>query len=134
MENIIKTEEEKLGQLIYPVGFWRTKAKYIKAVCLELRDKYGGNIPGSVKESCKLRGVGPKMVHLAMSAAWGEQEGIGVDSHVHRICARLAWTPDCVELCGDCGTESVRRHERKGDSCPSLISSSRGGRRWLSPT
>lgn len=36
-------------------------------------------------------GVGPKMAHLVMKSAWGEVSGIGVDTHVHRICNRLGW-------------------------------------------
>ncbi len=37
-------------------------------------------------------GVGPKMAYLCMSSAWGECVGIGVDTHVHRIAARMGWT------------------------------------------
>jgi len=97
VENIINTSEETLGKLIYPVGFWRSKAKYIKEVCLVLRDKYNGDIPPTVKELCQLKGVGPKMAHLTMNVAWGVQSGIGVDTHVHRISDRLGWTTDCLD-------------------------------------
>jgi len=97
IENIMATSEDRLGELIYPVGFWRMKAKYLKAVCPVLKEKYGGDIPDNVKDLCKLKGVGPKMAHLAMNVAWGQQSGIGVDTHVHRICGRLGWTKDCVD-------------------------------------
>lgn len=40
---------------------------------------------------CELPGVGPKMAHICMQIAWGEVSGIGVDTHVHRICNRLKW-------------------------------------------
>ncbi|PIK45854.1 putative endonuclease III-like protein 1 [Apostichopus japonicus] len=59
--SILQTSDKKLGDLIYPVGFW------------------------------KLPGVGPKMAHIVMDVAWGELTGIGVDTHVHRICNRLKW-------------------------------------------
>jgi len=92
VQNIIDTSEEKLGQLIYPVGFWKSKAKFIKEVCPVLRDNYDSDIPRTVKELCKLKGVGPKMAHICMSSAWHESSGIGVDTHVHRISGRLGWT------------------------------------------
>nr|ALS04484.1 endonuclease III-like protein 1 [Acartia pacifica] len=92
VQNIIDTTEAKVGELIYPVGFWKTKAKFIKEVCLALRDKYDCDIPRNVPELCKLKGVGPKMAHICMSSAWNEPSGIGVDTHVHRISGRLGWT------------------------------------------
>lgn len=42
-----------------------------------LREQYNGDIPNSVKELCKLPGVGPKMAHICMKTAWGEVTGIG---------------------------------------------------------
>merc|ERR1712173_490746 len=57
-----------------------------------LRDEYGGDIPRTVKEMCKLPGMGKKMSFLCVAHAWGEAEGIGVDVHVHRICDLLGWT------------------------------------------
>ena len=49
------------------------------------QDNYDCDIPRTVKDLCKLKGVGPKMAHICMSSAWGEPSGIGVDTHVHRI-------------------------------------------------
>mmetsp|Transcript_31607 Transcript_31607/g.55578 ORF Transcript_31607/g.55578 Transcript_31607/m.55578 type:complete len:235 (-) Transcript_31607:195-899(-) len=56
-----------------------------------LRRDYAGDIPKTVQEMCKLPGVGPKMAYLCMQSAWGENAGIGVDVHVHRIVNRLGW-------------------------------------------
>jgi endonuclease-3 len=56
VDNILKTSDEKLGQLIYPVGFWRTKVKYIKGACLVLKNEYDGDIPRTVEDLCKLKG------------------------------------------------------------------------------
>ena len=84
VKNILKTERETLEKLIYPVGFWRNKAKYIQQACQILHDEYSDDIPDSVESLCKLPGVGPKMAHLTMNIAWGRQSGIGVDTHVHR--------------------------------------------------
>ena len=84
IDNILATSDEKLGELIYPVGFWKRKVVYIKETCQILKDKFDGDIPNTVEELCKLKGVGPKMAHLCMNIAWGQQSGIGVDTHVHR--------------------------------------------------
>ncbi|XP_044252425.1 endonuclease III-like protein 1 [Tribolium madens] len=89
--NILATSDEKLGELIYPVGFWKTKVKYIKKTTEILKNDYNGDIPKTVEDLCKLPGVGPKMAHLCMKTAWNEVTGIGVDTHVHRISNRIGW-------------------------------------------
>ncbi|XP_048871464.1 endonuclease III-like protein 1 isoform X3 [Brienomyrus brachyistius] len=91
VKGILETDDETLGQLIYPVGFWRTKVKYLKRTAAVLREEYGGDIPGSFEGLVHLPGVGPKMAHLAMDIAWNQVSGIGVDTHVHRISNRLGW-------------------------------------------
>ncbi|XP_075686674.1 endonuclease III-like protein 1 [Rhinoderma darwinii] len=88
---ILKTDEETLGKLIYPVGFWKNKVKYIKKTTEILQEQYAGDIPDNVAELVKLPGVGPKMAHLIMDIAWNKVSGIGVDTHVHRISNRLKW-------------------------------------------
>ncbi|XP_012258858.2 endonuclease III-like protein 1 [Athalia rosae] len=89
--NIINTSDEVLGQLIHPVGFWKKKVVYIKKTVEILLREYGGDIPKTIEDLCKLPGVGPKMGHICMQVAWGEVSGIGVDTHVHRISNRLGW-------------------------------------------
>uniref|UniRef100_UPI00398F1D9A endonuclease III-like protein 1 n=1 Tax=Pristiophorus japonicus TaxID=55135 RepID=UPI00398F1D9A len=91
VENILKMEDKTLGELIYPVGFWRSKVKYIKQTTAILKEQYNGDIPSSVRELLKLPGVGPKMAHLVMKLAWNNVSGISVDTHVHRISNRLKW-------------------------------------------
>uniref|UniRef100_A0AAY4E9R9 Endonuclease III-like protein 1 n=1 Tax=Denticeps clupeoides TaxID=299321 RepID=A0AAY4E9R9_9TELE len=91
---ILNTDDDTLGRLIYPVGFWKTKVKYLKQCSAILQKEYGGDIPSSVEGLTGLPGVGPKMAHLAMDIAWKQVSGIGVDTHVHRISNRLGWTQD----------------------------------------
>lgn len=91
VENVLGTDDETLGKLIYPVGFWRTKVKYLKLTSAMLQKEFGGDIPDSVEGLVRLPGVGPKMAHLAMDIAWDQVSGIGVDTHVHRISNRLGW-------------------------------------------
>ncbi|XP_053413688.1 endonuclease III-like protein 1 isoform X2 [Nycticebus coucang] len=92
VDTILQTDDSTLGELIYPVGFWRNKVKYIKQTSAILQQRYGGDIPASVAELVALPGVGPKMAHLAMAVGWGIVSGIAVDTHVHRIANRLRWT------------------------------------------
>ena len=62
-----------------------------------LRDQYNSDIPRTIEEMVKLKGVGPKMAHLLYNMAWASRKddiapsGIGVDVHVHRISNRLGW-------------------------------------------
>ncbi|XP_035204420.1 endonuclease III-like protein 1 isoform X2 [Stegodyphus dumicola] len=91
VDNILKTPDEKIGELIYPAGFWKSKIKYIKQTTQILKDKYDGDIPRTLKELCGLPGVGPKMANIVMSVAWNDTVGIAVDTHVHRISNRLGW-------------------------------------------
>lgn len=92
VQNILDTPDTRLGELIYPVGFWKRKVTYIKETCQVLKEKFNYDIPGSVDELCALKGVGPKMAYICMNVAWGVPTGIGVDTHVHRISGRLNWT------------------------------------------
>lgn len=91
LENILAVEPEVLNQLIWAVGFHNNKTKYIKQTAEILRDQWEGDIPDSIEGLVALPGVGPKMAHLCLSAAWGRTEGIGVDVHVHRITNLWGW-------------------------------------------
>jgi endonuclease-3 len=82
---------EVIEECINKVGFWRRKAQYIKAASEILHKEYNGDIPRSIEGLCSLPGVGMKMAMLTMQVAWGDNVGIGVDVHVHRITNRLGW-------------------------------------------
>lgn len=88
---IAGTPTSKLEELIRPVGFYKRKAQYIKETTNTLLEKYNGDIPETVEEMIKLKGVGPKMAYLTANHAWKQTFGIGVDVHVHRISNRLGW-------------------------------------------
>jgi endonuclease III len=91
LESVIACPPEDLNELIAKVGFHNTKTKHIKAAALLLRDRFDSDIPDSIQGLTSLPGVGPKMAYLCMSAAWGRDEGIGVDVHVHRITNLWGW-------------------------------------------
>ena len=91
---------KKIECAIYPVGFYRTKAKSIHAICRRLLDVYGGTVPDSVEELVTLSGVGRKTANLVVTVAYGKP-GICVDIHVHRISNRWGYvktkTPEETE-------------------------------------
>ncbi|KAK5114103.1 hypothetical protein LTR62_002672 [Meristemomyces frigidus] len=91
LQSLLDVEPEELNRLIEKVGFHNNKTKFLKAVAIILRDKFGGDIPDTIEGLISLPGVGPKMAYLCMSAAWGRDEGIGVDVHVHRITNLWGW-------------------------------------------
>ncbi|KAF2452981.1 DNA glycosylase [Lineolata rhizophorae] len=88
---VLAADAAALDEMIGKVGFHNTKARNVKRVAAILRERYADDIPDSVEGLVALPGVGPKMAFLCMSAAWGRDEGIGVDVHVHRITNLWGW-------------------------------------------
>ncbi len=91
---------KQIEQAIYPVGFYRMKAKSIHAICRRLLDVYGGAVPDSIDELVTLSGVGRKTANLVVTVGYGKP-GICVDIHVHRISNRWGYvkttTPEQTE-------------------------------------
>jgi endonuclease-3 len=81
---------KQLEQLIYPVGFYRTKARQIRQICDKLLKDYGGEVPDSIDELLTLNGVGRKTANLVVTVGY-QKPGICVDVHVHRICNRWGY-------------------------------------------
>ena len=90
-----------LERLIYPVGFYRTKARVIRGICRDLIDKFGGLVPDEIDKLLTLKGVGRKTANLVVTEAFAKP-GICVDTHVHRISNRWGLvktkTPDRTEV------------------------------------
>jgi endonuclease-3 len=91
----------EIEKAIFPVGFWRNKARTIIDVSSTIEDKYNGKVPDNIDELLKLRGVGRKTANLVMTLGWG-LPGICVDTHVHRIVNRWEYvstkTPEETEF------------------------------------
>lgn len=98
LEDLKKLSTDELEQLIYPVVFYRQKAKYLAKLPSVVEEKYSGTIPDTVEELCELPGVGRKTANLVVALAF-EKPAICVDVHVHRICNRLGYikTEDPLE-------------------------------------
>lgn len=85
-----KLEQKTISELIYPVGFYKTKSKNIKKLTQIILDDFAGIIPETQKELLQLPGVGVKTANLALNRAFGKP-AIAVDTHVHRIVNFLGW-------------------------------------------
>jgi endonuclease III len=90
MEDLGGVQQKKLEKLIFPVGFYRNKARLLKQLPGVLKQLYNGKIPGTVDELVKLPGVGRKTANLVVAIAF-HKPAICVDVHVHRICNRLGY-------------------------------------------
>jgi endonuclease-3 len=100
-ETMLKLTAKKIEKLIYPVGFYRTKVKNILEICQTLIDRYAGQVPDSIDELLKFRGIGRKTANLVVTLGY-RKAGICVDTHVHRISNRWGYvktaTPEKTEF------------------------------------
>jgi endonuclease-3 len=91
----------RIEKLIYPVSFYRTKARHVKATCERLLSEFQGRVPDRMDQLVTLPGVGRKTANLVMILSHASRDNICVDTHVHRIANRLGWvatkTPDQTE-------------------------------------
>ena len=67
------------------------QSQYIKAACKTILEDNDGKVPDTAEGLCALSGVGPKMAYIVLSVAFGKVDGIGVDTHMHRIFNKLKW-------------------------------------------
>lgn len=79
-----KISQKELEKLLYPVGFYKTKAKHLKMLPKVVKEKFNGKVPQEIDDLLMLPGVGRKTANLVVSVAFGKP-GICVDTHVHRI-------------------------------------------------
>jgi endonuclease-3 len=100
-EEMMKLSEVEIGELIYPAGFYRTKARTIRDISKKIVKEYGSKVPDSMEELMKFKGVGRKTAGITMLYGFGKVVAIPTDTHVHRISNRLGLvktkTPDDTE-------------------------------------
>jgi endonuclease-3 len=87
-EKILKLSEKEIEELIYPVGFYRNKAKIIKEISKILVEKFNSKVPDDLETLLSFKGVGRKTANLVLSEGFGKP-AICVDVHVHRISNRV---------------------------------------------
>ncbi len=97
---MLRLRPRQIERAIFPVGFYRTKARVILGVSRDLVDRFGGRVPDTIDELLTLKGVGRKTANLVVTVGFGKP-GICVDVHVHRISNRWGYvrtrTPEETE-------------------------------------
>jgi endonuclease-3 len=100
-KELLALGEERIAELIRPVGFYERKASQIIGICQTIEEKHVGETPRTMEELCAMKGVGRKTANLTISLGFG-LPGICVDTHVHRICNRWGYVatkkPDDTEM------------------------------------
>lgn len=92
----------RIERLIYPVSFYRNKARHVKEACRQILQEHGGRVPDTMEGLLTLAGVGRKTANLVLILSHASRDNICVDTHVHRISNRLGWvrtrTPEQTEM------------------------------------
>jgi len=100
-EKMLATPVPVIQKAIYPVSFYRVKARTIHSICEQLLERYGGEVPSGLEQLLELPGVGRKTANIVVTLAF-RKAGIAVDTHVHRISNRLGYvktkTPEETEM------------------------------------
>lgn len=98
---VARLRVSQIEKLIYPVGFYRAKAVFVRDAARTIVSTFGGRVPATLDELVTLPGVGRKTANLVMILAFRSRDNICVDIHVHRISNRLGWvrtrTPEETE-------------------------------------
>jgi endonuclease-3 len=101
-EAISKMKISELEKIIHPCGFYRNKAKNIKATAEVLINEYNGEVPCTMEELMKLPGVGRKSANVVMLEAFKNPQGIAVDTHAKRVSNKLGLSknsdPEKIEM------------------------------------
>ena len=97
---MLRLTPRQIERAIYPVGFYRTKARAIRAICRDIIERFADRVPDTIDDLLTLTGVGRKTANLVVTMGYGKP-GICVDTHVHRISNRLGYvrtrTPEKTE-------------------------------------
>lgn len=88
---LVQVRASTIESLIYPVSFYRHKARHVRETCRLLLDRHDGRVPTTMRELLALPGVGRKTANLVLIVALRSTDNICVDTHVHRISNRLGW-------------------------------------------
>lgn len=99
-ETLLKLSLAQIEKAIYPVGFYKTKARTIHGICHDILEKFDGKVPDEIDVLMTMKGVGRKTANLVLTEGFGKP-AMCVDTHVHRISNRLGYvrtkSPDETE-------------------------------------
>ena len=89
-KKMMSLSEKQIAEAIYPAGFYNTKAKRIKSIAKTLYENHNSQVPDTIDELVKLKGVGRKTANIVMVFGFNKP-AVPVDTHVHKIANRLGW-------------------------------------------
>lgn len=89
-QKLAQLESSEIENFIYPVGFYKTKARHLKQLAQGVVERFGGEIPKTIEGLTSLPGVGRKTANIVLARAFNIP-AIGVDTHVHRVANVLGW-------------------------------------------
>ena len=92
-EDLAEADIEEVEEVVYSTGFYRQKSKSIVSLATDLVETFDGEVPRSIEEMTKLRGVGRKTASVVLAEAW-DMPAIAVDTHVNRVTRRLGLTDE----------------------------------------
>lgn len=95
-EGICNMELEELERIIRPCGFYKNKAKNIKAMAKKIQEEYHGEVPQTMEELISLPGVGRKSANVVMLEAFNNPQGIAIDTHAKRIANRVGLSKNTI--------------------------------------
>jgi len=100
-KDLLTLSPRVIERAIYPVGFYRTKARVVLGIARDLLEHFGGRVPDDIDALLTLNGVGRKTANLVVTMGYNKP-GICVDTHVHRISNRLGYvrtrSPEQTEM------------------------------------
>ncbi|MFC6884991.1 MULTISPECIES: endonuclease III [Actinomadura] len=107
-EDLAAADPEDVELILKPLGFYRAKTKSVMGLSAALRDRFGGEVPGRLKDLVTLPGVGRKTANVVLGNAF-DVPGITVDTHFGRLARRFAWTAE---------TDPVKVEQEIGELIP----------------
>jgi len=89
-----EANREDLERLVYSTGYYKSKARHLKAMGLLLDEEYGGEVPKAFKDLIRIPGISKKSACIIGAKAFDRFYGVAVDTHVFRVAPRLGWTQE----------------------------------------
>ncbi len=96
VDDLAEADPKEIERLIYPVGFYRVKARRIVEAARYVRDVFGGQVPDRLEDLIKIPGIGRKCANIVLAYAFGKP-AIAVDTHVYRVSVRLGIADENVK-------------------------------------
>ncbi|MDP2653655.1 MAG: endonuclease III [Candidatus Omnitrophota bacterium] len=89
-QTMLKLTPKQIEKAVYPVGFYKTKARVILGICRDILEKFGGRVPDDIETLMTMKGVGRKTANLVLTEGF-QKPAMCVDTHVHRISNRFGY-------------------------------------------